>query len=190
MPTLLRRVALPAAIFLVTLAVVTSWTIPGDAARFAPALASLGQNGGVALLWWVGAAGLGLWIDRRWLRAGRQAGDREGRWRGVAAALPMGAAALLSITHALGSLGLLTAAGGVFAWLPIAVGLYLLVRILRDESDDGEAREAQQAGAWNDAGAPAIAAALAALYAAAAASAPEWLWSSEFGGYDAVSYHL
>jgi len=190
MPTLLRRVALPAAIFLVTLAVVTSWTIPGDAARFAPALASLGQNGGVALLWWVGAAGLGLWIDRRWLRAGRGAGDREGRWRGVAAALPMGAAALLSITHALGSLGLLTAAGGVFAWLPIAVGLYLLVRILRDESDDGEAREAQHAGAWNDAGAPAIAAALAALYAAAAASAPEWLWSSEFGGYDAVSYHL
>ncbi len=190
MPTLLRRVALPAAIFLVTLAVVTSWTIPGDAARFAPALASLGQNGGVALLWWVGAAGLGLWIDRRWLRTGSEAGCREGRWRGVAASLPMGAAALLSITHAFGSLGLLTAAGGVFVWLPIAVGLFFLVRILRDESADGEAHETRHSGAWSDAVAPAIVAALAALYAAAAASAPEWLWSSEFGGYDAVSYHL
>lgn len=191
---LLRRVALPAAIFLVTLAIVTSWTIPGDAGRFAPALASLGQNGGIALLWWVGAAGLGLWIDRRWLRAGGEAGDGLGeareRWWRVAAALPMGAAALLSITHALGSLGLLTAAGGVLNWLPIAVGLYLLVRILRDDFGAGPVDRAAEASVWTDTVAPALAAALAALYAAAAASAPEWLWSSEFGGYDAVSYHL
>ncbi len=190
MPTLLRRVALPAASFLLTLAVVTSWTIPGDAARFAPALASLGQNGAVALLWWVGAAGIGLWIDSRWLRASAATNHEHGIARRIAESLPLGAGALLSLVHALGSLGLLTAAGGVVAWLPIALGLYLLVRLAREGSDASPSRTEEDSGAWSAVVAPALAAALAALYAAAAASAPEWLWSSEFGGYDALSYHL
>jgi len=194
MPFLLRRVALPVAVFLTTLAVVTSWTIPGDDGRFLPALSSLATDGSVALLWWLAAAGFGLWLDPRPREARADADGSRGAMPALAAALPIGAAALLSATHLLGSIGVLTAGAGVVNWVLVASGLFLLVRRgSRWNPREGGRRPASAdvaRGSWEGVVAPSLAAALVALYAAAAASAPAWLWSSEFSGFDALSYHL
>lgn len=178
--------------FLLTLFVVSSWTIPGEGNRFAAALWVLAREGGVAAVWWVAAAGFGLAIVRLSVRPAVQAiGGAAAAPRTsldqLVLAVAAGAAAMLAIASALGSLGLLTAAGGIANWLVAGAGVFLLVRILRDSPVE-PLRMAE--GRWNSLVAPALASLLFGLYVAAAASAPGWLWSSEFGGFDALSYHL
>jgi hypothetical protein len=87
---------------------------------------------------------------------------------------------MMTAGAALGALGWLQAAGGLGAWMLILAGFALLIVQLRRE---GPPRPALPWTAWT-------AAPAAAVLVAAACSAPGWLWSSEFGGYDALSYHL
>ncbi|MHC4948882.1 MAG: hypothetical protein ACYTG1_11565 [Planctomycetota bacterium] len=81
--------------------------------------------------------------------------------------LAAGVAVLLVLDAALGRAGVLQAAGGAAAWGLLVVGAALV--------------PAQAGLEWRDRDRPLL---------VAAASAPGWLWTTEFGGYDALSYHL
>ena len=189
MPPRTLAAAACAGAFLVSLFLVCSWTIPGEGNRFAVALWTALRDGGAALAWWGGATGVGLWLVRWALRpAAAAAGERQQTTvDDLVLAIACGAALMLVAASALGSVGLLQAAGGIVNWLMVAGGFFLLVRTLRDAP---LARDAQSGDRWNALVGPAVGAALLGLFVAAAASAPGWLWSSERGGYDALSYHL
>lgn len=190
MPPRTLAAAACAGAFLVALFLVSSWTIPGEGNRFAAALWTALREGGTALAWWVGAAGFGLWIVRWALRPAAEVGSTARAGTTVddlVLGVPCGAAAMLVAANALGSMGLLAAGGGIVNWLMVAGGFFLLVRTLRDAP---LARDARAGDRWNALVGPAAGAALLALFVAAAASAPGWLWSSERGGFDALSYHL
>jgi hypothetical protein len=124
-----------------------------------------------ALGWLIAAFGYG-WPLRRWL-----VGDGPD-WAAVQ--MGLGVAAMLTLDAGLGALGALQVGHAVGAWILVLAGFALAIVQMR-----------RVAGplflmpwpAW--AAAPAIAVLLL-----AACSAPGWLWSSEFGGYDAMSYHL
>lgn len=158
------------------------WSGPGGAHRGWPALAALVQGGSVALLWLAMAAGFGGVLADRLLgptRASRGA-DR------FALELALGVACGFLLDLWLGSLGLLTALGGVVAWVPILVGAILFLLRWRR----GDMPWPKLPSAANQAWLPIAVAVPLALLLLAAASEPGWLWASEFGGYDALSYHL
>lgn len=119
-------------------------------------------------------AGIGLGLPFRSLLAPSPSANP------LAAAL--GVALLLSLSHLLGCLGLLAGGlGQLLASIPIALGLYLLARHL--------ARfDLRSVSTLN----PVLFLALppVAVMLVAAANPPGWLWASEAGGYDALSYHL
>lgn len=190
MPSRTLTLATSAGAFLLTLFVVCSWTPVGEGNRFGLALLIALRDGGTALLWWVAAAGLGLWLVRTLLGA-RTTAEPDARPRttldDLALGTACGAALLLAVANALGSMALLTTAGGIANWLLVAGGVYLLVRALRDAP---MALDAPAIDPWNLLVGPGAVLALIALYTAAATSAPGGLWSSEFGGFDALSYHL
>ncbi len=146
----------------------------GDGVNRAPlALAILVTDGAWALLWLASAAGLGGALAA-WLVP-----DTRG---GVPLEAALGVAALLVADAVLGRVGLLATPVG--AWATLAPGLALLAwrigRLLRE----GQARVGDLPALLLAATPP-----LAVLLVAACA-APGWLWASEFGGYDALSYHL
>lgn len=108
-------------------------------------------------------------------------------------ALALGCAALLTIDCAAGTLGVFSHAqsriaaavllvpGCVLLWRSLALQRRGVTMCLRLQTAD-----AAPAGPWLlFASAPALAALLL-----AAAGTPGWIWSTEFGGYDAISYHL
>lgn len=138
----------------------------------------------VVAMWLAASVGFG-WLLRVWL-----IGDSA---HAMPLQLSLGIAAMLTIDAALGRMGLLQIGGMVGAWAVVIAGITLLVvnlwRIRSAASDNGAARAAQIIIAappwliWT--AAPAVAVLLL-----ASASAPGWLWASEFGGYDALSYHL
>ena len=143
------------------------------------------RTGLVAALWWLAAIGFGFGILRL-VRAARREPERATTSRDdLAIAIASGAAALLFLDATLASLGLFSRLGSIAAWVPIAAGGFLAVRTLRDRGVAAD-RDAAPAPWYAGAGIGAI----VALMAVAAASSPGWLWSSEFGGYDALSYHL
>jgi hypothetical protein len=174
----------------------------GGGHAIGPFLRTLALEGGTALAWWLGALGLGLGLMRAVVGpsvstiAGaaridalasptHRAGPRERTdLDELAIALWLGASALLAAVALAGTLGLFAATGPVAAWAPVALGAGLAVRFLREAPIAGDGAPAIPA--WSLAGVGAI----AALAALAASSAPGWLWSSEFGGYDALGYHL
>ena len=99
--------------------------------------------------------------------------------------LALGIAAMLIINVTAGSLGLLQLGGSAGAWALLLIGLALVVArsaLVRPDVAD-------ERSPWHAFAALAAAPALAVLFLAAC-SAPAWLWRSEFGGYDALSYHL
>lgn len=99
----------------------------------------------------------------------------------VVAALGVGVAAWLDSLA--GRLGILTAGGGVVAWgLVAGFGVPAVLAFIRR----GRAEGVRLAASWSWL---ALVPALSVLLLASLA-APGWLWSSEFGGYDALSYHL
>ncbi len=108
-------------------------------------------------------------------------------------ALSLGCAALLTIDCAAGTLGAFSnAQSRVAAVLLLVPGIVLLWRSLAlQRRGAGEclrlpSSDASPAGPWLlFAAAPALAVLLLAC-----AGAPGWIWSTEFGGYDALSYHL
>ena len=147
-------------------------------AGLAAAVFSLVASGGLAAAYLASGAGLGLLVT--WpLRRGRL-GQGSGPRPVLQACI--GCAAQLWLAHLAGWLGLFSlgpvAAIGLLVpgWAALAWRVIVLVR------------EKQRAAAlhplWMLAAAPLAVALLA------AASPPGWLWGSEFGGFDALSYHL
>ncbi|MHC4218136.1 MAG: hypothetical protein ACYSU7_06725 [Planctomycetota bacterium] len=125
----------------------------------------------LALTWLIAAFGYG-WPLRRWLLG-------EGAdW--AALDMGLGVAAMLVLDAGLGALGVLQQGGGLAAWAVVLVGFALVIvqlrRVLRPTV-------LLPWPVW--VAVPAIAVLLL-----AATSAPGWLWATEFGGYDALSYHL
>jgi hypothetical protein len=187
----LQPIALCAGAFVLTLFLASGWTLPGSGNNVLLALWAMLIEGGIAALWWIGAAGLGLWLVRLAGAGDAATGPGVDPLRtsldDLALAIASGAAFMLCAANALGSLGLLPALSGLPSWSLIGAGLFLLVRTLREKP---LALDASAAARWRTLGGPAVIGALAALFVAAAASAPGWLWSSEFAGFDALSYHL
>lgn len=161
------------------------------------------RSGMLAIVWWMGAWGLGLALSRvvigpsvREITSAasggghRADGDRVGLDE-LAIALGLGGALMLVIDAVLGSLGLLVAAGGLVSWIVIAIGIVAGVRALRESVVTGD--DDDETPAWTKVGRFACLAGLGAatgLLCVSASVAPGWLWSSEFAGYDALSYHL
>lgn len=125
-----------------------------------------------ALLWLVFAGGIAVPASR--LLPSHLVGAER-----IFAALALGVGLAMWVDALLGRLGLLTAAGGSIAWLLFGAAAFLIGPLRRVSF--GLPRPA-----WRDL---AFAPSLATL-AIAAIAAPGWLWASEFGGYDALSYHL
>ena len=158
------------------------------------------RDGVLALCWWAGAWGMGLGLTKlaigpsvRAISRAAAGGGSDGSDRTsadeLAIGLGLGAALLLSIDSALGTTGVIGAAGGTVAWLVIAIGVVVGARVLRDAppsiaSDDDSEPKYLHAIRWATLGLA------TGLLAVAASVAPGWLWSSEFNGYDALSYHL
>jgi hypothetical protein len=187
----LQPIALCAGAFLLILFLACGWTLPGSGNNVLLALQTMLIEGGIAALWWIGAAGIGLGAirlagaDDGAARAG--AGPLRTSLDDLALAIASGAALMLCVASALGSLGLLPALGALPSWILIGAGLFLFLRTIREKP---LALDAAPDPRWQTLFGPAAIGALAALFVAAAASAPGWLWSSEFAGFDALSYHL
>jgi hypothetical protein len=125
----------------------------------------------LALMWLLSAYGWG-WPLRRWL-----VGDIPD---GPAAQMGLGVAALLALDAGLGALGVLQCGGAIGAWVLLLAGPALAI------TQAARRRPRLPIPPWPVwAAAPAMA-----TLVLAACSAPGWLWASEFGGYDALSYHL
>ena len=133
-----------------------------------------------AIVWLLAALGLGSGLLRLLPTVHSRFIDSGARIRG---AWPLGIALLLIIDATLGDLGLLGRDRGFVAWgLVLAAGIpgsIVLVRsLLAGRTTCGPLM-------------PGLVLAIPiAVLLAAATSIPGWLWSSEFGGYDALSYHL
>ncbi len=98
----------------------------------------------------------------------------------------LGVGLMLWLSHLLGCIGLLSGEGmtpRIVAWATVGLGLALLAdQMLRGDL----APEKWPVLPWLAVfAAPALATLLV-----AAANPPGWLWESEFGAYDALSYHL
>ncbi len=124
-----------------------------------------------ALGWLLAAIGLG------WPLRSRLVG---GHPDGLAIQVGLGVAAMMILDAALGALGVLQWGGSLGAWALIVIGLALVTEQLRRARRTAPVLPIV---VWT--AIPAVAVLLT-----AACSAPGWLWSSEFGGYDAMSYHL
>lgn len=148
---------------------VVSWL--GTVAAVASVWATAGALAGayVAGAWGLGAAGLRWMADRT-----------AAAWLAPAVGLGL----MLSLSHAMGVLGVfeLFGPGGrrVVAGLPIGVGLVLLAMELMGRRENGGASVHPAALAL----VPGVV-----LLVVAAASPPGWLWASEGRGYDTRSYH-
>ncbi|MFO0829918.1 MAG: hypothetical protein U0572_17385 [Phycisphaerales bacterium] len=163
---------------LVTMGVAGSWVgaDPDAGNAIVPALVTWGSSGAVAALWLAMAFGFGGRIVDRLGLAGRRPVQR------VALEGALGIAAALALDSFLGTIGALVAFRGIATWVITLAGIVLLV---------GRWRSPRHPPVRLRLSIVAIAAgpALGILFLAAA-SEPGWLWGSEFGGYDALSYHL
>ena len=154
---------------------------PGENARGPAILRILLLEGWPAMAWLLAALGLGTGLIRLLPRSGGRL-DAE-PCGGIRIAWPLGIAVLLILDATLGDLGLLGRDRGLVAWTTVLAagipGLIVLVRALRATCD--------RTGPLM----PGLALAVPiGVLLTAAASTPGWLWASEFGGYDALSYHL
>lgn len=171
------------AALLLTLGIASRWT-GGEAPVTREALEAIVSGGSVAGLWLAGAIGFGVWI-----RARLGLARRRFPMRTPLVALVLGVAAMFTLDSLLATLGLLGAGDGIVAWIAVAGGIMLLVLHLRDLDRGGEATLGRRVSlptllAIAASGPP------AGILMLAATSEPGFLWSSEFGGYDALSYHL
>jgi len=130
----------------------------------------------LALGWVAAAAGFG-WPVRVWLLRGDQ--------RGALLQIGLGIAIMLGLDATLGTAGVLQWGGAAGAWATLGPGWLLLAAQLIRNSRRVKGAESHLPHPLVWCAAPAIAVLLT-----AACSTPGWLWESEFGGYDALSYHL
>jgi hypothetical protein len=137
----------------------------------------------IALLWLASAIGLGLPLARlalSWPRRNTPIDHADLRWL----ALALGPAAMLWLNHLLGWAGLLSGRTGHYVAIALTlVGLgFLLSHGFRFVQRKGRIIQAP--------GTSMLAIGAMAVLLCAAASPPGWLWRSEAGGFDAMSYHL
>ncbi len=162
-------------VVLILLVWFAGWTGPERPHAGLPALYVLLRATPWAIGWLAAAYGFG-WPLRRWL-------DPQNEEPFVVQ-LGLGIAAMLIIDATLGAIGALQWGGSVGAWTVLLIGIALAFTCLRLGPSDSD-RSAPTVPWLFWMAAPAIAVLLL-----AACSAPGWLWASEFGGYDAMSYHL
>ncbi len=163
-----------------TFFVVSGFTTPGDDSlftRFGSAFA-----GGVITtgLWILAASGYGVWC-LRWIPEELSVG--AGRGTRLLATIGLGSPLQLWLTQILGSMGLLDT---TTAWLITIGGVALLAQGIRTSS---RRLEIGPSDGWLPPLTWTSGPALVVLLVAACA-APGWLWQTEFGGYDAMAYHL
>lgn len=148
----------------------------GPIAGLASVVYILFTSGPIAAAYVLGAIGLGT-LFRRLTRHASDAASIE---------CGLGLALMLSLSHGLGVLGLLSGtAGMVLGGGTILVGIVLLARRIREHI--------RRTGGVINGVIPwpvLLALPAAAVLLTAACSPPGWLWTSEHGGYDALSYHL
>ncbi len=160
-----------------------------------PFLSDAWANGSVAVLWWAGAIGFGLPLVR-WAEAAKREAYPHDASRDhtsadtIALAIPVGLAAMLALDALIGTLGGLMVARGLLAWALPAVGVFAGIRTLRQAPLVLTHARTERTPFLIRVAFIGMYAVLAALLLVAATAAPGWLWSSEFGGYDAQSYHL
>ncbi|MHC4102502.1 MAG: hypothetical protein ACYSW1_16660 [Planctomycetota bacterium] len=159
-------------VVVVLIAWLAGFSGPEHPSAAATALWVLFTSAPLALCWLVAAFGYG-WPLRRWLL-----GEGPDDWAAID--MGLGVAFMLVLDAGLGVLGILQESGGFGAWVVVLIGFGLVIvqlrRVLRPSA-------LVPWPVW--AAAPAIAVLLLAV-----CSAPGWLWATEFGGYDALSYHL
>lgn len=146
-------------------------TVGGNLATLASVL-FVGLAGSVAPgLYLLGSLGLGVLVQKAvWPACERVWAIRAG----------LGLSAMLTVTHLMGIASVLTVRG--VALVPVALGAAVVIGELLKIR--GKRIEPSVSWVWL-AAAPAIGVLLV-----AACSPPGWLWASEFGGYDVLSYHL
>ncbi len=159
-------------------------------AGFAPILLAIGMGGGlldriveavfvvlnsawIPLIYLVGSLGVGR-IARRWTRA------TPTRW---VIELSIGLTITLSLTHGLGVLGLLNP---ITAWIITGFGCLLVGLDLRTYADDFSCAIGRVTVSISGVGFVFG----CVLVVAMGLNPPGVLWDSEFGSYDALSYHL
>lgn len=126
------------------------------------------------LLYIAGAIGLGILFRPLTVRASDP----------LALQAALGFALMLSLSHGLGVLGLLDGTlGRIIALACVGLGIVGLVFQLRGKRLTQHPERV--VGPWIFVFVPGVA-----IMLAAACSPPGWLWASEAGGYDALSYHL
>lgn len=168
---------LGAATALATVVVLGALVPAGTPARGVDAITLLFERGWPAGLWGLAAVGLGSLLVRMLPVGHRDRGLRIG----------LGVAGLVVLDLALGGLGLLGRGDEVVAWAVVVILAPLaVVDGLRHRRGDA-ANAAPPTDRWRLAiplGVP------IGVLLLAATSTPGWLWATEFGGYDALSYHL
>jgi hypothetical protein len=152
-----------------------TWTGPEGSYAGLDALWILLTSTPVAIAWLAAALGFG-WP----LRAALGQNTREG----LAVQAGAGVAALLWLDAVTARLGLLQWGGSAGAWTLLGIGVALLaLQMVRAYRSANLKIKAPNRLIW-------LAAPGIAVLMLAACSAPGWLWGTEFGGYDALSYHL
>lgn len=167
-------------VVLVCACVAASIGDPGPLYGSASVLYLVLTQGMLAGLYLLGAFGLGLVLVRV-LATGENNGSATRIVGASAAAAGLGLAAMLTITHLLGVAGGLS--NRIVAVVPIAVGVAFVARSLPGLL--AQLRASDRPSLLWLAAAPG-----AGVLLAAACNPPGWLWSSEFGGYDTLVYHL
>lgn len=179
-----RRLLLHPAVLWAVGLILASCLIAGLGGPHAPTeglravLGNIAEGGALAALYLAGAIGLGA-LAVPFFRASP---ERFTLQAGAGLALQM------ILDHVLGQLGLLHGrAGLVITWCVTGVGLAMLARLAWAWH---HRPRLQQTSLLGSAALSLLALPAAAVLAVAACSPPGWLWGSEFGGYDALSYHL
>lgn len=154
----------------------------GESPRGTAAAAILITEGWPAAIWLLAALGLGSGLLRL-LDAGRgDAPDPVSKPTSFRLAWPLGIALLILIDSILGSLGGLGRGRHALAWalvlVPAIPGAIVLGRDLLGRPSS------RSIGLGLSLSIP------IGVLLTAAATTPGWLWTTEFGGYDALSYHL
>lgn len=163
------------AVFGVVFVVLSGWS-GGNGPLFLEAFLTLIEALPWVAAWLCAAIGFG-WPAQRWLAPRVE--------DAFAVQIALGVAVLLSLDSLLGRLGLLAFGGGVGAWAVIGIGIALLLLQWRTLHQQDETPKVRLPPFLFWCAAPAIA-----VWLIACASAPGWLWDTEYGGYDALGYHL
>lgn len=170
-PPATRPWALIAVLCAVAFFAVVASMLGGSVATLASAVFVLLSGSVAPGLYLLGSLGLGVLVQKAvWPGCQRVWSLRAG----------LGLGAMLTVTHLMGVLGVLTVRG--VALVPVALGAAVIIGELLKLR--GRRIEPRVSWVWL-AATPATGVLLV-----AACSPPGWLWASEFGGYDVLSYHL